>query len=148
MTRSIILITAMFSAVCIATDSASPQSLVYTRVFTGEDGLTHFAATTVALEVKDFAPPAPPLALSSRIPATDIAFGVLQPGWDGDWHPAPRRQFALMLKGIIEIETGDGESRQFGAGSFFIVEDVTGQGHRSRVIGAEPVTVVLVPVPE
>ena len=148
MLRIIILITALWSVAGLAAEPASPQSLAYTSVVTGDDGLTHFAAASVSLEVKDFAPPAPPLALSSRIPATDIAFGVLQPGWDGDWHPAPRRQFALMLTGTIEIETGDGETRQFSAGSFLIVEDVTGQGHRSRVVGEETATVVLVPVPE
>ncbi len=148
MIRNIVLIAALWTGACIAADPTSPESLSYIRVFTGEDGLTHFATDVLALELKDFAPPAPPLAMSSRIPASDIAFGVLQSGWYGDWHPAPRRQFAVMLSGLLEIETGDGEVRQFGAGSFFIVEDLAGQGHRSRVVGEETVTVVLVPVPE
>lgn len=148
MLRFIILITAIFATTSAPAEPGTAQSLAYTRVYTGEDGLTHFADAKVMLEMKDFAPPAPPLALSSRIPASDIAFAVLNAGWDGDWHPAPRRQFALMLAGSLEVETEDGETRRFHAGGIFSVEDVTGRGHRSRVVGTDTVVVALVPILE
>ena len=148
MLRFIILITVIFSTTSTLADSGSPQSLAYARVYTGEDGLTHFLDAKISLELKDLAPPAPPLALSSRIPASDIAFAVLDVGWNGDWHPAPRRQFALVLSGSLEIETEDGETRRFDAGGIFSVEDVTGRGHRSRVVGTDTTVVALVPTLE
>lgn len=120
-------------------------SLSLIRLYTGEDGLTHFAGGAVLLEMKDFSPPTPSIAVSKRFSATDIAFATLPPGWFGDWHPAPRRQYVLMLQGRFEIETGDGEKRQFGVGAVFLVEDINGQGHRTRVVSDDSVVIALVP---
>jgi hypothetical protein len=36
--------------------------------------------------------------------------------YDWDFHNAPQRQFIILLKGIIEITTSDGESRIFSGG--------------------------------
>jgi hypothetical protein len=53
----------------------------------------------------------------------------------------------LILKGRLEIETGDGDTRQFGAGSAFLVEDIDGQGHRTRVVSDAPAVIAMVPNP-
>jgi len=130
--------------------AATPDAplIEVTRIYTGEDGLTRFGESAIVLSVTDYAPPAPAVAVSPRLPATDIAIARIPAGWFGDWHPAPRRQYALMLTGTFEIETGDGAQRRFPPGSLFLLEDVSGQGHRSRVIGDDAVTVALVPTPE
>ena len=39
--------------------------------------------------------------LSARLPATGIIFREVQPDYDLDWHPAPRRQFVIILKGHL-----------------------------------------------
>ena len=44
-----------------------------------------------------------------------------------DWHPAPARQFVLLLKGELEVEAGDGERRRFNEGSIVFVEDTKGE---------------------
>ncbi|MEQ8663367.1 MAG: hypothetical protein RLW62_21330, partial [Gammaproteobacteria bacterium] len=86
-------------------------------------------------------------AISPHLDATDLAFASLAAGYFGDWHPAPRRQYGLLLAGALEIETGDGETRRFERGSVFLLEDVSGQGHRTRVVGDEAALIALVPVP-
>lgn len=53
-----------------------------------------------------------------------------------DWHPAPRRQYVVTLTGEVEYEIGDGTRRRFGPGSIFLAEDLTGQGHVARGVGA------------
>ncbi len=35
--------------------------------------------------------------LSKRLPATGIIFREVQPAYDLDWHPAPRRQYIINL---------------------------------------------------
>ena len=50
-----------------------------------------------------------------------------------DWHPAPRRQYVIILTGQLEIGLGDGTTRRFGPGDARLVEDTTGQGHTTRV---------------
>lgn len=117
------------------------------RVVSDPDGSTRFARGAIPLSMADYAPPAAPLAVSPHLPANGLAFAALPAGYFGDWHPAPRRQYGLLLAGALEIETGDGERKRFESGSVFLLEDVSGQGHRTTVVGDEPALVALVPVP-
>ncbi len=111
----------------------------YTRVYADENGESHFEDVEVELSSVDFAPPAPPLDLSAFAPATQYGFCRAPAGWLGDWHPAPRRQIIFYLAGEIEAEVSDGEVRRFGPGSVTLVEDTTGKGHKSRVVGTTDV---------
>ena len=70
------------------------------------------------------------------------------PGWHGDWHPAPQRQWIIILSGELEVEVSDGEIRIFGPGSVVLVEDTFGKGHVSRVVSRERVYCVVVPLAE
>ncbi len=145
--RTVLFVLIMGCAPPAAAEPATDLHIPLIRLHTGEDGLTHFADDAIALETKDFSPPMPPFAMSTRFPVTDIAFATFPPGWFGDWHPAPTRQYVLILKGRLEIETGDGDTRQFGAGSAFLVEDIDGQGHRTRVVSDAPAVIAMVPNP-
>jgi len=44
----------------------------------------------------------------------------------------------------IEGETSDGQRRVIGPGTTVLLEDTTGTGHRSRVIGSEDVVIGVV----
>jgi quercetin dioxygenase-like cupin family protein len=55
-----------------------------------------------------------------------------------DWHPAPRRQWVIILSGELEIGLGDGTFRRFGPGDARLVEDTTGRGHTTRTLGDRP----------
>jgi uncharacterized cupin superfamily protein len=52
----------------------------------------------------------------------------------------------VTLSGQVEIEAGDGAVRRFGPGDVLLAEDLTGQGHLTRVVGDQPRTALLVPL--
>jgi hypothetical protein len=112
------------------------------------DGESHFVDATVALEPQPFAPPAPPLDLSGPVAADRALFFRIPPGWFGDWHPAPRRQYYVQTTGELEVQVSDGEVRRFGPGDVVLVEDVTGTGHTTRVVSEGPVCGVYVQLPD
>ena len=63
-----------------------------------------------------------------------------------DWHPAPRRQYIISLRGEIEIGLGDGTTFRYGPGDARLVEDTTGQGHTTRVVSDTPSLTAVVPL--
>ena len=98
-----------------------------TRVYATPDGVSHFDDLDVAL-----ADAGPIGRLSEPVPALGVVFRETAADYDFDWHPAPQRQFIVLLDGHIEIEAGDGETRRFAGGDVLLVEDTTGRGHRTR----------------
>ena len=116
----------------------------YIRVYPDADSESHFEDAVMEFKSVDFAPPAPPLDLSSFSQATQFGFLRAPAGWEGDWHPTPCRQWIIYLTGEIEVEVSDGEIRRLGPGSITLVEDTTGKGHRSRVVGDSEVLAVVV----
>jgi hypothetical protein len=105
--------------------------MMFTRVYADERGESHFADQEVQL--KDAGPIG---RLSEMIPAKAVIFRKNDPGYDYDWHVAPRRQFIVLLDGAIEIEVSDGERRTFRGGEVLLMEDTTGRGHRTRHLEA------------
>lgn len=80
------------------------------------------------------------------LPTTQISFRVWPVGRFLDWHPAPRRQFVIILSGQLEIGLGDGATHVFRAGDARLVEDTTGQGHTTRVLGEQPCVTATIPL--
>lgn len=107
------------------------------RCYADAAGESHFEEVGVGVESVDFAPPAPPLGLSPFVATERFSFVAAPAGWRGDWHPAPRRQFFFCLSGEYEMEVSDGEVRRFRPGSVVLVEDTTGKGHVTRVLGED-----------
>ncbi len=146
--RFVMLVLAVVVAAAAAAETPlDPPFVEVVRIVSDAGGKTRFATGAIPLAEQDYAPPAPALAVSPRLAATDVAFASLPAGYFGDWHPAPRRQYGLLLSGALEIETGDGDKRRLGAGGVFLLEDVSGQGHRTWVVGDEAALVALIPVP-
>ncbi|OYX45559.1 MAG: hypothetical protein B7Z02_00955 [Rhodobacterales bacterium 32-67-9] len=108
------------------------------------DGVSHFADVVIPMDVTDFAPPAPPMAASGKEPCAALLYLVLPPGWGGAKHPSPRRQVGFCLSGRLRVEAGDGAIREFGAGAIWRMEDVTGSGHTTTVIGDDEVRLAIV----
>lgn len=121
--------------------------MIYTKIFTDSEGETHFKNIEIKLESIEFAPPAPPINLSSYNPAAKYAFCVFPSGWFGDWHPAPFNQVFFVLSGEIEVIVSDGEVMCFGPGSIVLVEDTRGKGHISRVVGSADLHAAIVQLP-
>ena len=119
------------------------MAIPVTRVYTGEDGESHFEELEVAIDEST------PLGqLSELQPATGVIFRRTEAGQDLDWHNAPQRQYVVLLTGPdVEIEVGDGTVRRFSAGSVILVEDTTGRGHITRVTNpSAPRTSLFIPL--
>ena len=108
--------------------------ITYTRLYSDAQGESHFEDVEVDLTLTDYAPPAPPLDLSSFTPATQFGFMNAPAGWSSDWHRTTARNIFFVLSGEWEVTASDGEARRFAAGSVLLVQDTTGKGHTSRVV--------------
>ena len=120
----------------------------YTRIYEDQAGESHFDDVEVELTQADFAPPAPPLNLSSFSPAVRYAFCSFPAGWWGDWHPAPQRHIFFILSGATGAQVSDGEVRHFKAGSVLLAEDTTGKGHISWTMSKADALIAVVQLPD
>lgn len=114
------------------------------RIHADQDGESHFEDIEIDLSPADFAPPAPPLNVSSPVVTAQAMFVQLPPGWFGDWHPAPRRQYWVGLAGAVEATASDGETRRIGPGGVILLEDLSGKGHMTRVVDGQVVQAMVV----
>jgi len=54
---------------------------------------------------------------------------------------------AFCLSGRLRVEAGDGAVREFGAGAIWRMEDVSGSGHTTTVLGEADVRLAIVQLP-
>ena len=92
----------------------------------------------------DYAPPAPVLNTSDLGSADNCVFLELPVGWYGDWHPTPVRQWLVLMSGECEFETGDGEKEIRKAGDLVLLDDTSGKGHQTKVLGDTSVQITAV----
>ena len=89
----------------------------------------------------------PPLLVSAAVAATGVVFVTTPPEVrETKAHPAPRRQFTVVLGGQAEIVTTDGNRQTFTPGMFAMFEDVDGLGHITNVVGPTPLTIMSVSI--
>ena len=98
------------------------------RLYTGPDGQSRIEAIDLSRSP----------SWTNGLATTQIAFREDPVGRYLDWHPAPRRQFVIILSGQLEIGLGDGSKHLFGPGDARLVEDTTGRGHTTRVQATSP----------
>jgi hypothetical protein len=106
------------------------------RLYTGADGQSHVDTIDLARTA----------SWTAGLQTTNITFRSMPAGTFQDWHPAPRRQFVIILSGHLEIGLGDGSKHVFGPGDARLVEDTTGKGHTTAVHGTEPCVTATVPL--
>ena len=105
----------------------------FTRLYCDSGTSSAFEDVNVSFSPAEFAPPAPPVDVAAAIPASAHLFIRSDAGWFDPAHPAPARQFMVVLSGLLEVEAG-GEARRFSAGDVILVEDTDGPGHSTRVL--------------
>ena len=105
----------------------------YIRVYNGDDGAARFEDREVEFAGSVFAPPAPPLDVSTAVPVGELLFIRFAAGWTDPAHPAPARQWMLVLSGRGETRAG-GETRSWGPGSVFLLEDTSPPGHATTIL--------------
>jgi quercetin dioxygenase-like cupin family protein len=121
--------------------------VTYHRISADAKGGSCFDTVTVEQRLAQGAPPAAPFYISDDRPALHYRFYTFEPGWIGDWHPAPARQFLALLAGAVEIETTDGTVKSILPGDLVLLQDTSGKGHLTRNTGDGYATFLVVPVP-
>ncbi len=118
----------------------------YVKVTTDGRGGSKFEDVDVPQSAAPFAANVPPLLVSAPTPTAAVVF-VTTPDdlRETAPHPAPQRQFVVVLEGEIEVETTDGEKRSFVPGVVGLLEDVEGRGHISVIRGG-PATFMAIPL--
>ena len=112
---------------------------MFVRIYTGDDGETHF---------EDLPMPEGINWTADQQPATGITFRCVESGNFVDWHVAPRRQYVITLQGGVEIGIGDGTVKRFGPGDVLLADDLTGRGHTTKAVGDVPRVSVAIPLAE
>jgi len=98
-----------------------------TRVFSDENGESHFQDTYIPLEENGEIG-----LLSKAEKAETIIFRKVKPDYDYEFHNAPAKQYIILVDGAIEIETSLGEKRTFIGGETLLMEDTWGKGHKTK----------------
>ena len=112
-----------------------------TRVYTGDDGESHFEDVEIDLEDRG-----PMGRISALVAGKGVIFREVDGDYNLDFHNAPRRQYVVNLTGSVELEVGDGTQRLLGPGEILLAEDTTGRGHKSRAVGNQPRTCLFIPL--
>lgn len=124
--------------------SAQTRKRVFvTRIYTGPDSQTHIenveAAFTAGTSAAD---------VFQLMNVTGAELHRTPAGTVQDWHPAPRRQYIITLSGRAEIEAAGGQKISLEPGQIQLVEDTTGKGHITRVVGPEDRVTLSLPLLE
>jgi hypothetical protein len=67
---------------------------------------------------------------------SSVEVRVNQPGRFNDWHVGPQRQYIINLSGTGQLEVAEGKV-DLPPGSIEYIDDLTGKGHTTRVMGNE-----------
>jgi quercetin dioxygenase-like cupin family protein len=113
------------------------KPIMVTRIYTGTDGQSH----SEEIELKITGGNA-----SDMLKATGVQFRRTPPGTFSDWHVGPRRQFVITLSGRGEIEVAGGKKIALEPGRIELIEDTTGKGHTTRVVGREDRVSIAIPL--
>ncbi|MFZ4809431.1 MAG: hypothetical protein ACOYLQ_19420 [Hyphomicrobiaceae bacterium] len=119
--------------------------LRYVSLYADDRGESHFDLHDVPMTMKEFAPPAAPLAVSDPQAASSFVLIQLPVAWGGDEpHPSPSRQMLYCLSGSFMVTASDGDARSFQAGDALLLEDTNGKGHVTEVTSSTPVNCVMI----
>jgi hypothetical protein len=121
----------------------------FPKVTDDGSGGTRFEEVDVPQNEIAHAQNVPPLLVSKPIAAGGAVFVTMPVEVrEIEPHPAPRRQFVVVLDGEFEIETTDGEKRSLTPGMIALMDDVETRGHTTTVRSAGAATFLAIPLPD
>ncbi len=124
------------------------SKLSFVRLYTTPDGNSHFQNEEIELTPRGGQGPEATLAMSPIGDVKGAMFAMLKAGTTEPYHTAPRRQFMICLRGIVEVTAGDGEKRRVLPGEFVLLEDTSGKGHITHAAGTEDHVALAIPLPD
>lgn len=147
------LVAAFATTHLLAADTGKPAmtqpasgKLTFVRLYTTPDGNSHFADETIELKPLGTGGIEGQLAASRIGDVKGAMFLALKAGATEPYHIAPRRQFMICLRGIVEVTAGDGEKRRASPGQFILLEDTSGKGHITHAVGTEDHVALAFPI--
>jgi len=130
---------------CTMSGRNDPHARRYTAVVPTAEGGSAFEDRAVCLEERSVMPGDPPVEMVQLSAAGGVLFLRAGP-FDRPPHQAPRRQWVVPLRGMLQVTVTDGTSRRFGPGDLILVTDTTGSGHTTVSIGEPPFELLFVPL--
>jgi quercetin dioxygenase-like cupin family protein len=122
----------------------SRATTTVTRLYTGADGQSHAEDQEVAWRPAKLRAD---LSESESVKVTGAQFLRWPRGFVWAGHPASKRQYVIIISGRGEVDVVGGKKVQLAPGRVLLAEDVTGQGHTTRVGADEDLVMLLVPLP-
>jgi quercetin dioxygenase-like cupin family protein len=126
--------------VAMSSTAAKEAHLRIFRLYTGPDKRSHLEQLKLPFAPGEVGEQSP------KQRAKTVFFTMLAPGTFINWHNAPRRQYVISVVGSMEVGLGDGTFHRFGQGEGVLAEDLTGQGHTTRVIGEGTRISIVIPL--
>ncbi|GAA5129573.1 cupin domain-containing protein [Pseudonocardia adelaidensis] len=120
------------------------ESVRFTRITRTDEGGSVFEDDEIRLAERHVVDGVPPMAVAG-VPATGGVVVVRSAAFDSAPHPAPREQWVVMLRGVIEVRVTGGATRRFGPGDLVLAADTTGAGHVTVGAGDPPFEALFVP---
>ncbi|WP_327139999.1 hypothetical protein [Nocardia sp. NBC_01327] len=120
------------------------QTLRYTRIDSTAQGGSRFVEAEISLAERTLAVGVPAMSVGGMPSAAGVSF-LRSAGFDSAPHPAPARQWVVLLRGVLQVTTSDGEERRFGPGDLLFVTDTEGAGHTTVAVGAPPFEALFIP---
>ncbi|GAB0104341.1 hypothetical protein JMUB6875_33150 [Nocardia sp. JMUB6875] len=120
------------------------KTLRYTVIDSTTDGGSVFADAEIPLADRSLAPGVPAMAVGGMPSAAGVSY-LRSVGFDSEPHPAPARQWVVMLRGAIEVTTSDGARRRFAPGDLVLAADTEGRGHTTVAVGEPPFEALFIP---
>lgn len=126
-------------------DHSVPRA--YVRLYADADGQSHLEDVPLAGEPRDVVESELRAVFSEPFAARSASFRyVVQEAASEHPHNTPRRQFIVMLTGVCEIESSDGDRRRLGPGEVLLLEDTEGDGHITRRVGDQDRLTLIIPL--
>lgn len=118
----------------------------FVRIVRTEDGGSAFEDDDLRLDAQQIASGFAPTLVGRLSPSAVGVLYLFSPTpFDSAPHTAPRRQWVVPMRGVIEVEVTSGERRRFGPGDLVFVSDTTGTGHVTVSVGEPPFELLFVP---
>ena len=136
MNRTTLALALTFAAGVIVGNIAIPHGVVMaqarkpmmiTRIYTGPDNLAHSEEVEMNFNGD--------VAKMLNVTGAELHRGA--PGRVSDWHRGPSHRYVITMSGRGELEVAGGKKIPVEPGHIELIEDTTGKGHITRVVGGE-----------
>lgn len=124
------------------------DTLTYTHLYTDAEGESHFQKKKFEFHSADNNIWGNLIKFINLEGVKGAGLVKLEKGAVEDWHTAPRRQFAFVVQGTVDVTASDGEVLRLTPGSILLIDDTTGKGHITKDVGDEEHIALMLPLVE